>query len=127
VKSIERVADHAANIAEDFVEMKESIGTEVLNKITEMSNFAIEVLDDACLSLFKRDYNAAEHAIGKAKRIDVLENAVFKNSHGPRKVSELYRIKFITENLRRIAEYASDIAEIVLNMTVEQTLKPSKG
>jgi len=123
VKSIERVADHAANIAEDFVEMEESIGKEVLSKITDMSNFAIEVLDDASLSLFKRDYNAAEHAIEKAKRIDALENAVFKNLHGPRKASELYRIKFITENLRRIAEYASDIAEIVLNMTVEQTLK----
>ena len=37
------------------------------------------------------------------------------------------RIKFITENLRRIAEYASDIAEIVLNMTVEHTLKQSKA
>lgn len=123
VKSIERVADHATNIAEDFVEMKESIDKEVLKKITNMSNFAIEVLDDACLSLFKRDYNAAELAIEKAKNIDILENAVFKNSHGLRKASEMYRIKLITENLRRMAEYASDIAEIVLNMTIEQTLK----
>ena len=127
VKSIERVADHTVNIAEDFVEMEESVGTEVLNKITDMSNFALEVLDDACLSLFKRDYNAAEHAIEKAKKIDVIENAVFKNSQSTRKASQLYRTKFITENLRRIAEYASDIAEIVLNMTVEQTLKQSKG
>jgi phosphate uptake regulator len=127
VKSVERVADHTVNIAEDFVEMEESVGTEVLNKITDMSNFALEVLDDACLSLFKRDYNAAEHAIEKAKKIDAIENAVFKNSHGSRKASELYRTKFITENLRRIAEYATDIAEIVMNMTVEQTLKQSKG
>ena len=82
VKSIERVADHTVNIAEDFVEIEESIGMEVLNKIIDMSNFAIEVLDDACLSLFKRDYNAAEDSIEKAKRIDVFENAVFKNSHG---------------------------------------------
>ena len=127
VKSIERVADHATNIADDYIEMQESIGREVLNKITDMSNFALDVLDDASLSLFKRDYNAAELAIEKAKRIDVFEDAVFKNLHGPRKASELYRIKFITENLRRIAEYGSDIAEIVLNMTVEQTLKQSKG
>ena len=127
VKSIERVADHTVNIAEDFVEMEESVGKEVLNKITDMSNFALEVLDDACLSLFKRDYNAAEQAIEKSKKIDVIENAVFKNTHGSRKASQLYRTKFITENLRRIAEYASDIAEIVMNMTVEQTLKQSRG
>jgi phosphate uptake regulator len=127
VKSIERVADHTVNIAEDFVEMEESVSTDVLNKITDMSNFALEVLDDACLSLFKRDYDAAERAIEKSKKIDTIESAVFKNTHGSRKASELYRTKFITENLRRIAEYASDIAEIVMNMTVEQTLKQSKG
>lgn len=123
VKSIERIADHAANMAEDFVEMKESVDGQVLGRIREMGNFAIEVLDDACLSLFKRDYIAAERAIEKAKRIEALENAVFRSSPSRRKASELYRIKFLTENLRRIAEYASDIAEIVLNMTVEQTLK----
>ena len=41
----------------------------------------------------------------------------------PRDVNELYRIKLITENIRRVAEYASDIAEIVLNMTVQHTLR----
>ena len=36
---------------------------------------------------------------------------------------EIFRVRRITENIRRIAEYASDIAEIVLNMNVEKTLK----
>jgi len=126
VKSIERVADHAANIAGDLAEMKESIDRQVLVRIGEMAVFATGVLDDACLSLFKRDYSTAEHAIERAKTIEVLENAVIKASQGWKKASEPYRVKLITENLRRIAEYASDIAEIVLNMTVEQTLKQAK-
>lgn len=125
VKSIERVADHATNIAKDLVEMEKSVSSDTLGRISEMSNFAVEVLDEACLSLFKRDYAAAEHAIEKARRVDGFEKAVL-SSHSGGKTSEIYRIKFVTENLRRIAEYASDIAEIVLNMTVEQTLK-SKG
>ncbi len=41
----------------------------------------------------------------------------------PKDVNDLYRIKLITDNVRRVAEYASDIAEIVLNMTVQQTLR----
>ncbi len=127
VKSIERAADHAANIAEDVLEIKEAVDSNVIAKITSMSNFALEVLDDACLALFKRDYAEAEKAIEKSKRIDDLERQVIKNASTLRSVSELYRIKFITENLRRIAEYASDIAEIVLNMTVEHTLKQSKA
>ena len=36
---------------------------------------------------------------------------------------DAYQARRIASNLRRIAEYASDIAEIVLNMTVEKTLK----
>jgi phosphate uptake regulator len=127
VKSIERAADHAANIAEDVLEMEEPVGRDTVAKITNMSNFALEVLDDACLSLFKRDYAEAEMAIEKSKRIDDLERSVIKSASTLRNVNELYRIKFITENLRRIAEYASDIAEIVLNMTVEQTLRQSKA
>ena len=31
----------------------------------------------------------------------------------------------MTENIRRVAEYASDIAEIVLNMNIEKALKKS--
>jgi hypothetical protein len=32
----------------------------------------------------------------------------------------------MTENIRRVSEYASDIAEIVLNMNIEKTLKKSE-
>jgi hypothetical protein len=33
----------------------------------------------------------------------------------------------MTENIVRIAEYASDIAEIVLNVNIEKMLKRSKS
>ena len=36
---------------------------------------------------------------------------------------EIYRIRRMTENIRRVSEYASDIAEIVLNMNIEKALK----
>ena len=36
---------------------------------------------------------------------------------------EHYRVRRMVENIRRIAEYASDIAEIVLNVNVEKILK----
>ena len=31
-----------------------------------------------------------------------------------------YNVRFIVEDIRRTAEYASDIAEVVLNMNVEK-------
>ncbi len=39
---------------------------------------------------------------------------------------EAYRIRRMSENIIRIAEYASDIAEIVLNMNIEKLLKKPK-
>jgi phosphate uptake regulator len=37
--------------------------------------------------------------------------------------SDLSAITLISDSLRRIGEYASDVAEVVLNMTVERTLQ----
>jgi len=122
-KSVERVADHATVIAKDFMINPHPLNKDVVDKIANMSYFALEVLDDACLSMFKRDYEAADRAIEKARKIDEMEKAILRMVSKPRDINELYRIKLITENIRRVAEYASDIAEIVLNMTVQQTLR----
>ncbi|NOJ26645.1 MAG: PhoU family transcriptional regulator [Nitrososphaera sp.] len=123
-KFIERVADHSTLIAKDVVEMHEQpINKEIGEKIENMCDFALEVLDDACLSMFKRDYEAADRAIEKSRKIDEMEKDILMSIVKPRDINEIYRIKMITENIRRAAEYASDIAEIVLNMTVQQTLR----
>jgi phosphate uptake regulator len=122
-KSVERVADHAVIIAKDVIEIRQPLNKDIMDKISNMIYFALEVLDDSCLSMFKRDYEAADRAIEKARKIDEMEKAILRAVSKPRDVNELYRIKLITENIRRVAEYASDIAEIVLNMTVQQTLR----
>jgi phosphate uptake regulator len=103
--------------------MHRPINKDIADKISNMCSFALEVLDDACLSMFKRDYEAADRAIEKARKIDDMEKAILRSVTRPKDVNDLYRIKLITENVRRVAEYASDIAEIVLNMTVQQTLR----
>lgn len=122
-KSVERVADHAATISRDIIDMNRPLNKEIVEKISNMCSFALDVLDDACLSMFKRDYEAADRAIEKARKVDDMEKAILRTVTKPRDVNDLYRIKLITENVRRVAEYASDIAEIVLNMTVQQTLR----
>jgi phosphate uptake regulator len=122
-KSVERVADHAATISKDIIDMHRPINKDSVDKISNMCSFALEVLDDACLSMFKRDYEAADKAIEKSRKIDDMEKGILRSVTKPKDVNDLYRIKLITENIRRVAEYASDIAEIVLNMTVQHTLR----
>ena len=126
VKNIERTGDHAAFIAQDLLEFKKSVKKEILQKIQEMNEFSLSVLDDACLSLFKEDYSQAEKTIEKTNDILKFEKKVREASKSLKDDEEIYRVRRMTENIRRISEYASDIAEIVLNMNIEKAIKKSE-
>lgn len=123
VKNIERTGDHAVFIAKDLMEFKKPIKKEIIAKIQEMSQFAVTLMDEACLALFKEDYYQAEHTIKKTMDIAKYEKKVLDSTRSIKDEEEHYRIRRMVENIRRIAEYASDIAEIVLNINVEKTLK----
>ena len=123
VKNIERVGDHASFIAKDIIEFKKSLKKEVLQKIQEMNDFCLSVLDDSCLALFKEDYPQAEKTIKKTSEISKYEKKVRDASKSLKDDEDIFRVRRMTENIRRISEYASDIAEIVLNMNIEKALK----
>jgi phosphate uptake regulator len=123
VKNIERTGDHAAFIAKDILEFKKPVKKDIIEKIQEMNEFALSVLDDSCLALFKEDYVQAEKTIEKTNEIIKYEKKVRDASKSLKDDEEIYRIRRMTENIRRISEYASDIAEIVLNMNIEKSLK----
>ncbi|MDH3855825.1 MAG: phosphate uptake regulator PhoU, partial [Nitrosopumilus sp.] len=123
VKNIERTGDHAAFIAKDLLEFKKPVKKEILQKLQDMNEFCLSVLDDSCLALFKEDYNQAEKTITKIEQITKFEKKVRDASKSLKDDEEIYRIRRMTENIRRVSEYASDIAEIVLNMNIEKTLK----
>ena len=123
VKNIERTGDHAAFIAKDLLEFKKPIKKEILQKLQDMNEFSLSALDDSCLALFKEDYLQAEKTIKKTDEIAKFEKKVRDASKSLKDDEEIYRIRRMTENIRRISEYASDIAEIVLNMNIEKALK----
>ena len=126
VKNIERTGDHAAFIAKDVLEFKKPVKKDIVEKIEEMNEFALSVLDDSCLALFKEDYVQAEKTIEKTNEIIKYEKRVRDASKSLKDDEEIYRIRRMTENIRRISEYSSDIAEIVLNMNIEKSLKKTE-
>lgn len=126
VKNIERTGDHASLIAEDILEFKKTINKKFLDKLQDMNQFCLSVLDDACLALFKEDYIQAEQTIIKCSEIATYERDLLDSVKDLSDNEEVYRIRRMSENIRRIAEYASDISEIVLNMNIEKALKKIK-
>ena len=120
-KSVERAADHAASIAENVLLLKKPMDEEVLKNLEEMSNLAVSMFETSIEALFRLDFNVAESVIQKTKEINFTMKEALLSS---KKIGteEIANIRLVIESLRRTAEYASDIAEIVLNLTVESVI-----
>ena len=121
-KSVERIADHAVKIAENVLLLNEKIGDSVLQRISEASTFALSVFGDSIKSLFEKNYVLADNMITKAKTIVAIENEATKIIGKKVEADTISSLRMVLESIRRTAEYASDIAEIVLNLNIEQII-----
>jgi phosphate uptake regulator len=121
-KSIERIADHAYNIADKAITLRDKIPKDSLQKIEKMSHVALTVLNDSVESLLRRDYQLADKTVDNAKNIRTLEDEVLKAIEKD-KVRDISNIKLVLEDIRRTAEYASDIAEAAMNQTIDEVIE----
>lgn len=75
-------------------------------------------------ALFKEDFQLAESVILQKEQISVLEDKLVERLLKQRiPASDLSGLRLILESLRRIGEYATDVAEIVLNLTVRKAVE----
>ena len=68
VRSIERVADHAAGIANKCLKITEKIPEEVFQKIDNMSRFSLVLLNDSVEAFLRRDYYLGDKIGDKVER-----------------------------------------------------------
>ncbi len=120
-KAVERTADHATKIAENVLQLKDPVNNDLLDKIDQMSSLAISMFESSVQALFKRDYNLAESIIEKTAQVHKLEREAVLCSESAR-IEEVVNLRLLIESVRRTAEYASDISEVVLNLNVESAL-----
>jgi len=120
-KAVERTADHATKIAENTLQLKEVANGELLQRIEEMSGLANSMFENAVDSLFRHDFNLAESVIEKIGQVHKLEKETVLNLQKAN-IEEIVNLRLVIESVRRTAEYASDISEVVLNLNVESVL-----
>ncbi len=121
-KTVERTADHAVRIAENVSSLKKPIAQEVFQGIQNMSSSAISVFEDAIEALFKQDFQLADEVVKKAKKVTLMEREIIRSVSKQTGAEETSSLRLIIESIRRTAEYASDIAEIVLNLTIQDVI-----
>jgi phosphate uptake regulator len=120
-KAVERTADHATKIAENTLLLKEPVNEELLEKMSQLSGLANSMFESSMEALFRRDFNLAESVIEKISQVHKLEKEAVLCSQNA-KMEEIVNLRLIIESVRRTAEYASDISEVVLNLNVESVL-----
>jgi len=120
-KSVERTADHATKIAENTILLKDPVNEEALDKIGQLSDLANTMFEQSMEALFKHDFNLAESVIEKLSQVHKLEKEAVLCSQTAQ-MEEIVNLRLLIESVRRTAEYATDISEVVLNLNVESVL-----
>jgi phosphate uptake regulator len=129
VRSIERVADHAAGIADKCLKITEKISIEVIQELDKMSRISLALLNDSVEAFLRRDYYLADSIVDKTEDIRSSENEIIlfldkeQTSLSTQRESTNVYIKLILEDIRRTAEHASDIAEAAMNETVSEVIE----
>jgi len=123
-KSVERMADHAVNIAQNRLALTLSqLPEELTEELNKLSKMAIDIFENAIDSLFDEDYRSADRALESIEQTKEMEAKAIHKIIKHAASEDVPALRLIVESIRRTAEYGADIAEIVLNMTVKDEIK----
>jgi phosphate transport system protein len=117
--SLERCSDYAKNNARQLLDVQEQHALLLPPLLTQMSNHAIQQLENSIHSLINQDSDLAETVLIQDMRLDQMCLDSFKKLHGQIIVNNLLlptvtNWMFICKNLERVGDHATNIAECVL-------------
>ncbi|UCD45222.1 MAG: AbrB/MazE/SpoVT family DNA-binding domain-containing protein [Candidatus Bathyarchaeota archaeon] len=123
-KSVERMADHAVNIATNSLAMTLSnLNEELLEELRGMSESALRVFEDSVEALFGGDYGMADTVFEMAEGTREMEAVAIQKIIKFAAPGDVPALRLIVESIIRTAEYGADIAEVVLNMTIRDEIR----
>lgn len=116
--TLERVADHAKNIAKRVSEVDTSVRIEPMSVLPAMASVAGEMLHDVLDAFAARDVEAARRVCERDRAVDDLYNSIFRAlvtfmMENPKSISQAAHLLFIAKNLERIGDQATNLAEMV--------------
>ena len=98
------------------------INDEILNELNKISASAIKVFEDSMESLFDEEYQEANVVMEAAEETSGMEDEVIHKIVKLAPVEDVPQLRLIVESIMRTSEYGADIAETVLNMTVNDAV-----
>lgn len=120
ISRIERIADHAVLIAKRVKFLDDSVEPKIMKKLSKLSDNSLKVFDDSINALLKKDYMSAENIAEKIQEVIDDEKAFMSTIKDSTPNATI--IKFVLEDIRRTAEYSSDIVEVVIDENIHNVI-----
>ncbi len=125
---LERVGDHAVNIAQSAERLLVSPPIVPEPEIVEMARLARRMLADALDAFVRADAQAGRALCRRDDQVDGLHDSVFRillthMMETPHIISAAMELFLVSRNLERVADLATNIAEDVVFMVEGKTIK----
>lgn len=118
---LERIADHAVDIAKITIRFAGEELVKPLETIPQMAEIAIEMLQESLLSYTERDVHRAAALAEKDDRVDKLYSTVMTELMGMmnsdyHRNRQLTHLLLVAHFLERVADHTTNIGEAVIYM-----------
>ena len=125
---LERIADHACNIARAAVDLNTEPELKDHSRLHQMGRIASSMLGGALDAFTKNDALAAREVIKRDAEINDLYNQIFHDLIGmmakePATATRDARLLFVAKHLERIGDYVTDICELTVYMAEAAVIK----
>ncbi len=125
---LERIADHASNIARAAVDLSKEPELKDLSRLYRIGEIASSMLAGALDAFTKNDADAARNVIERDAEINELYNQVFHDLiemmvKEPATATRNARMLFVAKHLERIGDYVTDICELTVYMAEAAIIK----
>jgi phosphate transport system protein len=116
---LERMADQAVNICQRAIELNDEPQLKPYIDIPIMSQLSQKMMREALDAFVRRDADLARQVIPEDNKVDGLKNQIFRElltfmMEDPRTIPRAIRLILVSRHLERIADHATNIAEMVV-------------
>lgn len=125
---LERVGDHAVNMAKAARRLADTHPLPELRELREMVEITREMLSDALAAYVSRDGGMARVVCATDDKVDNLRRSLFRilvthMLEDPKRIGGALELLLVSQNLERVADLSTNIAEDVVFLVEGRTIK----
>jgi len=127
---LERIADHATNIAEIVLELKNETYLQSLVMIPELADIVKDMLDVVLEAFITKNADLAEAACRQDERVDNIYDQVYNKNikllskkEDVKNINQVFQFTNVAKSLERIGDHATNIGEETIFILTKKRTK----